>query len=106
MKIYNYSDLPVVINRVSIDEREIYLHNAIPRFHITHNGNPFIPNHDTDDRNVVMYITKHPSISNPSYQYRSETFNTPPVAWYASLVVISISYLLIIKILQKLKTRS
>lgn len=102
MKIFNYSDLPVVIRNVAIDDREIYLPESIERWHIQHNGIDFIPP-SSDERNVVMTI--HNAGTANQYQYRTETFSTPDIWVWIGLMISFFSFYVIVRLIQKIRTR-
>lgn len=102
MKIYNYSDKPVVIAGVPTHEHVIYINNSMQRHFITHNGQQFLDSHHDSDRNLIFSINNHP---NGSYDYREQNLATPNIFPWVGLFITFFGFWLMIKIVQKIKTR-
>ena len=100
MRVYNYSDKPVVINGVPINTHIIHLDTAISPGNVLHNGTTFLPNHD-QDRNSVFTIMN----TGTGYAYREDVYSNPPVWWFSSILIVSIGYLMLIKVMQKIRAR-
>jgi hypothetical protein len=98
MKIYNYSDKPVVINGVSRDEHILHLHSAIPTGNVNHDGKSFLPS-TTDDRNIIFTITN----STDGYSYREDEFSVPDVWTWITIFLTFFSFYFVVRILQKIK---
>jgi len=102
LKIYNYTDLPVVIRNIPIDDREIYIPESIERWHVQHNGVDFIPSSDYE-RNVVVTIHQRGQVG--EYKYNTETFEVPNVFPYVGLFVAFFGFMIITRLIQKIKIR-
>ena len=101
MKIFNYSDKPVVINGVPIHEHLIHIDNSIQRHFVTHNGREFLSSHLTDDRNLIFSIINHP---NGSYNYREQNFAVPNIWLWIGVFLTFFSFMFLTRVIQKLKT--
>ena len=101
MKIFNYSDTPVIINGVSITDHLIHLDNGIPKSHVTHNGVRFLGDFQTD-RNIIYTITND---SGGGYIFRSDVLEVPNIYPWVGLYITFFGFWLMIKIVQKIKTR-
>ena len=100
MKIFNYSDKPVVINGVDINDHLIHIDNSILKSNITHNGNSFITHHN-EERNIIYTITKNPAQTN--YQYRSDVFSVPDVWLWVSIFITFFGFYFLIQNTTKIK---
>ncbi len=102
MKIYNYSDLPVVIGNQSINSEFIRLSNDIRKPFVTHNGFQFTSNQNTEDRNIIYTIITKPD---GSYGYMEDIIEPPNIYPVIGILFLSFAFLILIKLVQKLKTR-
>ena len=101
MKIYNYSDIPVIFDGVAITEKEIVLPQTIVKSRVTHNGHRFLTTHN-DDRNSIFTISGDSSY----YRYSEQNFPLPDIELVLVPLMISVfGFVVLIKIAQKLKTR-
>ncbi len=103
MKIYNYSDEPVVIDGSTISDREIILPTNYDRNIVTHNGSMFLFNAKTTDSNVIYTITNHRSGNDGHYRIKTESFQTPPIYLYIGIFISFFSFFLLVRLIQKLK---
>ena len=69
MKIINYSDKPVYIKTVPIEDTEIYIPPYFERWIVKHNNQDFIPP-SYDDRNIILTI-RNTGVAD-QYVYKSE----------------------------------
>lgn len=100
MKIFNYSDLPVNVAGNDIHDHLIHVHNS---FHnIYHNGELFLPP-KTEDRNIIVTISNHPA--NDEYVYKIDQFAVPNIYPFVGLFTLFFGFFIVIKLVQKLKTR-
>ena len=102
MKVFNYSDQPIYIKTVPIDDVEVYIPPYFERWIVKHNGQDFLPP-SSSDRNVILTIrnTGQPD----SYVYRTEEFLTPNIYPWVGLFITFFGFWFMIKIIQKIKTR-
>lgn len=101
MKIYNYSDKPVVIGGIPTHEHVIYINNSMQRHMVIHNDKQFLStNVRTADRNIIYSINNHP---NGSYDYREQNLKTPDIWVWVSVFLTFFSFYFVIRIVQKLK---
>lgn len=101
MKIFNYSDQPVVIGGVPTHEHVIYINNNMQKQHVTHNGKQFLNAHHSNDRNIIYSINNHP---NGSYDYREQNLSVPDVWIWISIFLTFFSFYFCIRIVQKIKS--
>ena len=102
MKIFNYSDLPVVIRGVPIEDTVIHLPDSIERWHVQHNGVDFIPS-STDQRNVHLTIHQRGTVG--EYKYNTEIFDVPDVTNFVLLFIAFFGFMMLTRLIQKLKLR-
>ena len=100
MKIYNYSDKPVVINGVAIHDHLIHMDNSIQRFYIKHNNYSFVTRH-TEERNIIYTILNEDS--GTGYVYRSDIIKAPDIWVWVSVFITFFSFYFVIRVLQKIK---
>lgn len=100
MKIFNYSDKPVVIGGVPTHEHVIYINNSMQRHIVTHNNKQFLNPHSTTDRNIIYSINNHP---NGSYDYREQNLSVPDVWLWVSIFITFFGFYFVTRILQKIK---
>ena len=101
MKIYNYSDLPVEIGGIPIDDHIIHLDNGINIWQVRHDGVAFLPPSD-EDRNLIFTITKN---SYGTYSIKQDEFAVPNIYPWVGLFITFFGFWLMIKIVQKIKSR-
>lgn len=103
MKVYNYSDTPVNINGVDISDTVLILDNEIRMPFITHNGNTFTSNQNNANRNEVYTIINGTSPN--TYKYYTDSIAVPNVWSVLTAFFTVFTFLFIVKIIQKIKTR-
>ena len=103
MKIFNYSDKPVIINGVEVSDHLVHLDNSIQRHYVTHNGTSFLSHHTTSDRNVIYTILNK---NDNSYLYRTDEVGVPDVFFWVSIFFTFFGFWFVMKISQKLKTKN
>ncbi len=103
MKVYNYSDLPVNINGVDISDSVLFLDNEIRMPFITHNGHEFTSNQNNANRNEVYTIIN--GTGSNTYKYYTDSIQVPNIWFVVSAFITVFTFLFIVKLIQKLKTR-
>ena len=100
MKVYNYSDKPVVINGVEIHDHLIHIDNSIQRFYVKHNEYAFLTKH-TEERNLIYTIVNDSDGS--GYSYRSDMINVPDVWVWVGIFLTFFSFHIVLRIVQKVR---
>lgn len=98
LKIYNYSDKPIIINGVSRDEHTLHLNSSIPLVNVKHDGISFLPQ-TSQDRNVIFTITN----TSEGYSYIEDHMSIPDVWMWISIFFTFFAFHFLIRIAQKLK---
>ena len=102
MKIINYSDKPVYIKTVPIEDTEIYIPPYFERWIVKHNNQDFIPP-SYDDRNIILTI-RNTGVAD-QYVYKSEEFTFPNVFPLLGVFMAFFGFFIVIKLIQKIRTR-
>jgi hypothetical protein len=102
LKIYNYSDTPIIIKGAVINDREITIPSHFERWIVKHNGQDFIPP-TSSDRNVIMYIrnTGQPD----TFVYKTDSYSIPDIWVWVGTLVSFFSFFIIVRVIQKIRTR-
>ena len=105
MKIFNYSDTPVMVDGKLSSEVEICLTPTFPRQAISHNGFMFVHNSasTTQSNNAHYYITNHRNGN--GYRYKVEEYAVPNIFLWASIFFMFCGTFFLIRVIQKIKTR-
>jgi hypothetical protein len=101
LKIYNYTDLPVVIHGRDYEGHIYYLYNDIERWNLKHNGQDFVTA-SSNDRNVVYTITQNNA---GGYKYKMDSYPLPDIWVWVGTLVSFFSFFLLVRLIQKIKTR-
>ena len=101
MKVYNYSDKPVVIKGAEIKDTEFFLPAHMERWIVKHNNQDFIPP-TSSNRNAIVTIrnTGQPD----SYSYKTIEYKTPDIWVWIGVFLTFFSFYFWIRIVQKIKT--
>ena len=103
MKIFNYSDKPVLINGIEVSDHIVHLDNSIQRHFVKHDGRTFLTPHTTGERNMIYTILNNSS--NTGYEYRNDSVGVPDVFFWVSIFFTFFGFWFVMKITQKIKTR-
>ena len=105
MKIYNYSDLPLIIDGSTVTHHEVNLPTNYDRNLVTHNDVQFLNNANSKNNNVVYMITQHRSGNEGHYRIKLETYEVPNIWLWAGIFLSFFSFFFLVRIMQKLKLR-
>lgn len=105
MRIYNYSDVPVIINGNEVSDTEIYLPNNInyAQRDIKHNGIQVAPDFDSEsNRNLQFTITNHRS-NLGDYTITQMDISPPEISSWAFTYFLFFGFYFMVRIMQKIK---
>jgi hypothetical protein len=99
MKIFNYSDKPVVIGGIPNDDHIIHLDNGVSIWQVRHDDKAFIPPSD-EDRNLVFTIT---NLTYGGYSIKQDEYTVPDIWLWVSVFLTFFTFYFVIRVFQKIK---
>ena len=103
MRIYNYSDIPLVIRGKTYTDKEFFMPENYREMFVHHNGQ-FIGGGTANDPKgywTHLYITQG---DDGTIKYHKYDMSPPDILSTTLLLVSAVGFCLIIKIIQKIKT--
>lgn len=99
MRIFNYTDKPVIINGIPMEGNEIKITDeSFERSEIGHHTKSF----HTLEQHHYLHIYQNPNRPN-GYEYRLTEHPLPNIATFSFILVSTIALHLLVKIIQKLR---